>query len=335
MADEDKPTEDELVVVEVDEDGQPPVPDAGGEGADGGKKPADKVAAPEEDDHDEDDEDERLATSQDDSDAEISEASKKRKKRRLMQKQARERAEAERLALLEQNRRLMERVERLEGVTTGQAVNTIDSRIEKTKNDIRTAERIMAQAMTAGNADDHVTALRIRDEARDELRELENVKKTVSSQSEAAPKPGEVNPAVANMAAQWAQANAQWFNPNGGDPASQRALQIDAEMTRDKIFDPSTRAYWVELTRRVNAAIAEIEDDDVDDTPAPKNGGERKGPPLGSGRGNAPVTKKNEVYVTPARKQAMQEAGVWDDPVLRQQYLKAYKEYDRDHAASR
>jgi hypothetical protein len=36
--------------------------------------------------------------------------------------------------------------------------------------------------------------------------------------------------------------------------------------------------------------------------------------------------------VTPERKQAMIEAGVWDDPVLRQRYLKAYQDYDNGTA---
>jgi hypothetical protein len=29
----------------------------------------------------------------------------------------------------------------------------------------------------------------------------------------------------------------------------------------------------------------------------------------------------------------MIEAGVWDDPVLRQRYLKAYQEYDKRHGS--
>jgi hypothetical protein len=36
------------------------------------------------------------------------------------------------------------------------------------------------------------------------------------------------------------------------------------------------------------------------------------------------------VYISPERKDAMQEAGVWDDPVLRNKYLKAYSDYDRE-----
>lgn len=320
MADETK--EDELVAVEVDEEGQAPEAVVEEE-----KKP---VEATDQDDDDEDEEDDRLAASQDDSDAEISEASKKRKRRRLQQKAARERAEAERLALIEQNRTLMERVTRLEGVTTGQAVNTLDTRIQKIEDDIRKAENIMEAALEQGNHRDHITALKIRDQAKDELRELQGVKRTVTSQNEAPQGP---KPEVVNLAKNWAQANSAWFNPNGGDDASDAALQIDAQMTRDGIFDPGTRAYWVELTKRVNAQLADQGDDDVDEKP--QKNATRKGPPIGSGKNSAPVVKKNEVYVTPARKQAMIDAGVWDDPVRRQAFLRSYQEYDSQQPASR
>jgi hypothetical protein len=51
---------------------------------------------------------------------------------------------------------------------------------------------------------------------------------------------------------------------------------------------------------------------------------------VGSGREHAPSsTRKTEVYVSPDRKQALIDAGVWDDPVLRTKYVKRYQEYDR------
>lgn len=325
MADENK--EDELVVVEVDEEGKAPETIT-----EESKEPVKADADAADQDDDEDDEDDRLATSQDDSDAEISEAAKKRKRRRQQQKAARERAEAERAALLERNRALEERLNRLEGVTIGHTVNTLDTRIQKIEEDIRRAEHIMESAMEAGNTRDHMAALRIRDQAKDELRELQGVKRQVASQAETKTAEGP-KPEVASLAQNWAQANSAWFNPRGGDTASDTALRIDAEMTRDGVFDPSTRAYWVELTRRVNAELAGVADDDGDEKP--QKTGARKGPPVGSGKNSAPATKKNEVYVTPARKQAMIEAGVWDDPVRRQAYLRSYQEYDSQQAASR
>ena len=50
-------------------------------------------------------------------------------------------------------------------------------------------------------------------------------------------------------------------------------------------------------------------------------------------RSHAPTSTRKEVYISPERKQALIEAGVWDDPVLRQKYVKRYAEYDRQNKA--
>jgi hypothetical protein len=54
---------------------------------------------------------------------------------------------------------------------------------------------------------------------------------------------------------------------------------------------------------------------------------------VGSGREHAPASTRKEIYVSPERKQALIEAGVWDDPVLRMKYVKRYAEYDRTNKA--
>ena len=59
----------------------------------------------------------------------------------------------------------------------------------------------------------------------------------------------------------------------------------------------------------------------------------RKAPPTGQTREHAPQSTKREIYVTPERKQAMIEAGIWDDPVRRNQMLKAYQAYDKSSAS--
>ena len=75
-----------------------------------------------------------------------------------------------------------------------------------------------------------------------------------------------------------------------------------------------------------------INDGAVEEDDAPRAAPRRKAPPTGNTREHAPPTTKNEVVVTPERKQAMIDAGVWDDPVARKRYLKAYQEYDRNSA---
>jgi hypothetical protein len=50
---------------------------------------------------------------------------------------------------------------------------------------------------------------------------------------------------------------------------------------------------------------------------------------VGSGREHAPTSTRKEIYISPERKQALMEAGVWDDATLRNKYVKRYAEYDR------
>ena len=56
------------------------------------------------------------------------------------------------------------------------------------------------------------------------------------------------------------------------------------------------------------------------------------GPQFRTGGRERPL-RKNEVYISPDRKEAMIEAGVWDDPVLRNKYLKSYSDYDKQASA--
>ena len=74
-----------------------------------------------------------------------------------------------------------------------------------------------------------------------------------------------------------------------------------------------------------------LDDIDVDD-PQDK-GGQRKpgGPKFRIGGQERPL-RANEVHISRDRKEAMIEAGVWEDPVLRKKFLKRYADYDREHA---
>ena len=140
-----------------------------------------------------------------------------------------------------------------------------------------------------------------------------------------ASKPPAANPAVVNYAREWMQAN-PWYDPQGRDRDSALTKAIDNELAREG-YDPSSREYWEELTSRVAEAFGEGEA-----ASAPASKPRRKAPPTGNTREHAPVSTKREIYVTPERKAAMIEAGVWDDPVQRQRYLKAYQAYDSGSA---
>lgn len=316
----DKITEDdeELVAVEApqeDEENQEDTSDESDESEE------DESDDSDEDDTDEgDEEDSRLAD--DDEDADKTEANRRRrKKRREVQKRAKEAAQRELRMLRQQNADLMRRISGVEGYVANNNAQTLENQLARVQQEIAQAEHIIAKATEAGNGQDVVAAMRIRDEALTRSQQLQAAK---MQYEEAKSKPAAPDPTVVNYAAEWMKAN-PWYDPQGRDNDSALTKQIDNALASEG-YDPRTREYWEELTDRVAEAFGDAEPQKA------ATSKKRKAPPTGRTREHAPVSTKKEVYVTPERKQAMIEAGVWDDPELRQRYLKAYQAYDKDSA---
>jgi hypothetical protein len=263
--------------------------------------------------------DERLGDSEEDNDDDVSSNRKRRQKRREVQKRAKERSERE-LNMLRQ--KVLE-LERRQGQVEGHVVNTneqsLEQRLAAAKREVDMAEQIIAKATAAGNGNDVVQAMRIRDAAIANTQQLAAYKE----QFEQAKTRPQVAPEVANFAKQWIDAN-PWYDPTGRDRDSAVTKAIDNELARDG-YNPSTREYWEELTARVADAFGTDTGTAKDTAPKSKR---RAPPPTGGTREHAPTSTKKEIYVTPERKQAMVDAGVWDDPAARQRYLKAYRDYD-------
>jgi len=273
------------------------------------------------DDEDDDEEDARLAESDDDHDEEVSKNQKRRQKRREVQKRAKEAAQRELETLRQLNADLIRRVSAIETHTANSNAQTLEQRLAQAVAEVQQAEHVIAKATEQGNGDDVVAAMRIRDQAIYEAQRLNAAKQEFEQTRQQAAQP-QANPAVVSYAKQWMDAN-PWYDPQGGDRDSALTKGIDNELAREG-YNPATREYWEELTARVSDAIGGNDE--------PKAKPRRKAPPTGGTREHAPVSTKKEIYVTPDRKQAMIEAGVWDDPALRQRYLKAYQAYDNGSA---
>lgn len=302
--------EDDIVIIEGEEPVQEPVQDDDADDSD-----------------DDDDGDERLGDSEDDSDEEITSRSRsnvKRQKQRERQKRAKEHADRELALLREQNDALLRRVSVIEGNTLASNVNAIDHRIAQAQADVKQAEAIIARAVEAGNGDDVATAMRLRDEAQYEAQQLWQQKQQVEQARQQHANPGP-DPRVVNYAKEWMDAN-PWYDPRGRDEDSAITKVIDNQLAAEG-YNPKDADYWHELTRRVAARIGG--DDEAETRPSPSK---RKAPPTGTTREHAPVSTKKEIYVTPERKQAMIDAGIWDDVPRRNQMLKAYQAYDKSSA---
>jgi hypothetical protein len=311
VTEQDTPeTEDELIPVETPEAEEP------------AEQPSDED---ESDDSDEEDGDERLGDAEnEDGRGEPDSNRERRRKRREMQKLAKERTRLELEMLRHTNAEMQRRLAALEGNVAQTGAQTIEQKLAAAQREVELAEQVIAKATAAGNGDDVVQAMRIRDAAIANANQLTAARQQYDQQR--APR---IDPTTLSYAQQWLQAN-PWYDPSGRDADSAATKAIDNQLAREG-FDPKTRGYWEELTRRVAATFGEA--------PAAPKAAEAKTskprktpPPTGSTREHAPVSTKKEIYVTPERKQAMIEAGVWDDPVQRQRYLKAYQAYDTGSA---
>lgn len=278
------------------------------------------------DEHEEDDGDERLAESEEDTDEDVASGTtnrERRRKRREMQRRAREATKREVEQLREIVLQQQQRLAAVEGFATSNTVQSIEARIAQTQRDIQQAELIFAKAAEAGNGEDQLAAMKIRDNAMADLQKLVGTHQQITQRVNTPPPQPQIDPVVADYAKQWMAAN-PWYDPSGKDRDSALTKAIDNEIIAEG-YDPKSREYWEELTARVADALGESK-------PKAKPQRGRGGPPVGNTREHAPVSSRKEIYVTPERKAAMQEAGVWDDPVLRQRYLKAYQQYDNGSA---
>lgn len=298
-------------------------------------KPEAKQADGADSDDDEDDEsDSRLADDGEDREEVRKRRRIEKQERTQRRKAAIERDKLELNFLRQRNEELELRMQKLETHTLSSEARTIDQRLTEAIEEARAAERIMAKAIEAGAGEDVTKALKIRDEALVRAQKLNAAKQQLSQQQQAKQQaPNLPDPVVAELAKNWIAKNS-WYNPKGQDVDSKIVQAIDQALTNEG-YNPRSEEYWDELDRRVSRRFPDkkVQDDDDDGDPPQKQG--RKGPAIGSSRDHAPSSTRKEIYISPERKQALIDAGVWDDHVLRQRYLKQYAKWDRENNATR
>lgn len=202
-------------------------------------------------------------------------------------------------------------------------LNNLDAQIQKTAQEAQMAERVIAKAVEAGNGEDVTQAMRYRDQALAKLNELNQVKQQAA---QVQPRKQQIDDVTMSFAKEFLEENT-WYDPQGRDEDSAIVLAIDQSLAREGI-NPQTEEYWDELRSRAAKRLPE-----KFGKPEKAPRAARGGPAVGSGREHAPASTRKEIYVSPERKAALIEAGVWDDPVLRMKYVKRYAEYDRNNKA--
>lgn len=321
--DDDNQHDEEIVIVEEDP----------------AKKQAEEEAKTKsaQDDDDEHDDDERSTKTTDDdkssTDEEREAIRERRRLEKLERKERREKAIArdkiELDFLRKRNDDLERRFNSIEQRAYQSDLNSYDQQIAAARNEAEMAERVIAKAVEAGNGADVAQALKYRDEAIVKVNQLNYAKHQAAQAKPVAQQDGGMDDRVMLHAREFLDEN-KWYDPQGRNEDSAIVLAIDQGLVRDG-YDPKTEEYWNELRAR---SARRLPDRFKSAEPAGEKKEERTprgGPAVGSGREHAPASTRKEVYVSPERKQALIDAGVWDDPVLRMKYVKRYAEYDRQN----
>lgn len=288
------------------------------------------------DDQGDDDEDDRSIRNdeEDDSDEHEDEREAIRERRRLEKQERKQRREEaikrdklELDFLRKRNDDLERRISGVELRTHHADLSQFDAAIAQAANEIDMADKVIAKAVANGNGEDVAKALRYRDEAAARVQQLQYQKQQVAQNRPA--QPG-LDDRVMYHAQEFMREN-PWYDAQGRDEDSAIVLAIDQSLAKDG-YDPTTEDYWDELRARASRRLPERFGESK---AAPKSRTQREertprgGPAVGSGREHAPASTRKGVYVSPERKAALIEAGVWDDPVLRAKYVKRYAEYDK------
>jgi hypothetical protein len=298
-------------------------------------------------DESEDDEDERRAGHAEGEDEDVEERRKRRREQRHASKEKRReyhrRDQVELNFLRRRNEELERRQSSQDTRLTQTEVVTIEGRIAQVDDQIREAERIKAEAITKADGASAAEADRIREQLLDGKRQLESTRAQAigaARQRQQQQQVPRIDPAVKARVDEFLSKNDDWFDPNLGNEDSLIAKAIEDGLFRERRLDPRSDDYWDEYQRRLEKRLPHLfngSSDEEDDERPNGNGRERTGekkrnggPRMTTG-GRERSLRKNEVYVSAERRKAMEEAGVWDDEVLRNRYLKQYQRYDREH----
>jgi hypothetical protein len=242
----------------------------------------------------------------------------KRIKRKDYHKQVRTEKDVKLTHLERQNQQLLERLSVLERKSHGSDLARLDKAIEDQDARILFAKQKIAEATSTANGELLTSAQEMWFEARRQAEALQNLKKrAVAPQNQRtiqAP-----DPQLQRHANNW-MANNPWYDPNGKDPDSRRALNEDSILAEEG-YDPKTAEYWEELDRRLQRVVPHRYTEDADERPRSKP----RSAVTSSGREFASTNGKgNSFTLSPEQVRAMKDAGMWDDNEKRAKMIRRY-----------
>ena len=242
----------------------------------------------------------------------------KRHRRKEYHKQVSSEKDVKLTILERQNQQLLERLSVLEKKSYGSDLARLDKAMEDQETRILFAKQKIKEATETGNGDLLTSAQEMWFEARRQHESLDDLKKrSVAPQRQntiQAP-----DPQLQRHASNW-MANNSWYDPNGRDPDSKRAL-IEDQILAEENYDPKTQEYWEELDKRLQRVIPHRYTDPVDEKPRsrPRNAVTSSGREYASTNGRG-----NSFTLSPDQVRAMKDAGMWDDAEKRAKMIRRY-----------
>jgi hypothetical protein len=267
-----------------------------------------------------------------------------RRLRRQRQRQARSRDRQEIEQLRAANEEMGGWLQALEGNLGSVSIATIDGRMNEQAQFYQQAETQLAEAAQKGDGPAMVLALRKRDEASGQWQGLATQRQQLVEAGQGRPRQQQqrrISRQVMRRIENFCDDTCSWYDyKNPFENQDTRIVHaIDGQVAADG-YTPDTDDYWEELEDRVREALPHRFEDERSgerrEEPRPRtrpNGQQRparRGPPTGGGDRERPLAA-NEVLLTPERKKAMMDAGIWDNPDRRRKQLLAYKKYDLEH----
>lgn len=254
----------------------------------------------------------------------------RREERRLKKQIFREKTkEASHLisSLKKRNDELAERLAIIEKKTSGAELARVDKAIEDAGVQVEYAKMKMQEAVNAADGVSLTRAQEMWFEAKRKMESLESVKNQATRQmSQPRQNISVPDPMVQKLASDWMERNT-WYDPHGRNEESEIAMMIDKKLTAEG-FDPSSEDYWEELDDRVAKFIPQKSNRGYNDS----NRKERpRSVVTSSGRESTGSARGNEFRLSPDRVAAMKEAGMWDNPELKQKAIRKYAEWDKSN----
>tara|TARA_R110002126_G_scaffold34767_1_gene107448 strand:+ start:1137 stop:2102 length:966 start_codon:yes stop_codon:yes gene_type:complete len=217
-----------------------------------------------------------------------------------------------------QNQQLLERLSVLERKSHGSDLARLNKAIEDQDNRILFAKQKISEATRTGNGELLTSAQEMWFEARRQAEALANLKQraTAPQKQRTIQAP---DPQLQRHANKWMSENT-WYDPNGKDPDSRRALNEDSILAEEG-YDPKTADYWEELDRRLQRVVPHRYTEDANDRPRSRP----RSAVTGSGREFASTNgRSNSFTLSPDQVKAMKDAGMWDDAEKRAKMIRRY-----------